>query len=150
MGVMPLTSRYLVPFLPFAALISVYLLSFYTPKILGKHYLRPERVGVVVFAVIMFIVPTWQMDWFKIKFSAFIWKAEKEYVQFSEKFIDGELLITGKKKMVYPLIVKLRYPVRIKYGESGASTMNTSPKIMCVERLDKVPLHLNYQQCTSP
>ena len=146
---MPLTIRYLIPFLPFAAIMSVYLLSGCIPKILGKSYFKMERAGILVFMLIMFTLPTWQLDFFKGKFSAFLWKAETEYVEFSKKFMNGELLLTGKKKLVYPMIIKLRYPVKIEIQKKGVSATNMSTDILCVEWLHKVPLHLNYQQCTN-
>jgi hypothetical protein len=149
MPIMPLTIRYLIPFLPFAALISVYLLSVYSPKVLGHNYFKIERTGVLVFMLIMFTLPTWQLEFFKSKFSAFVWKAETEYVEFSKKFIKGELLLTGKKKLVYPIIVKLRYPVKIEFRDQGVSAANISTDVLCVKRLEKVPLHLNYQRCTN-
>jgi hypothetical protein len=97
----------------------------------------------------MFTLPTWQLEFFKSKFSAFMWKAETEYVEFSKKFIKGELLLTGKKMLVYPMIIKLRYPVKIEYRDQGVSATNISTDVLCVEWLEKVPLHLNYQLCTN-
>ena len=129
--------------------MSVYLLSGCLPKILGKTCFKMERAGVLVFMLIMFTLPTWQLDFFKSKFSAFLWKAETEYVEFSKKFMRGELLLTGKKKLVYPMIIELRYPVKIEIQKKGVSATNMSTDILCVEWLHKVPLHLNYQQCTN-
>jgi hypothetical protein len=147
--IIPLKIRYLIPFLPFAALMSVYLLSVCAPRILGKSHFKLERAGVLVFMLIMFTLPTWQLEFLNSKFSAFMWKAEKEYVEFSEKFIKGELLLTGKKKLVYPMIIKLRYPVKIEYRDQSVSATNISTDVLCVKWLKKVPLHLNYQRCTN-
>jgi len=73
--------------------------------------------------------------------------AEKEYTEYSEKFQRGELVLTGKQKAVHSLIASYKNPIKIVRRESGISVVNPSPQALCVARLNRQPLQLNYQVC---
>jgi len=144
---MPLQLRYLVPFFPFASIMSVYMLSIFTAKLPAGTGSRKEFAATLTFTLFLLLVPTYKFDFYRSKFDAFMWKAEREYSGFSQMFEQGELLLTGRRKIAYGMIVRFRKPVKTRSRESGLSATNLSPAHMCVRQLSKSPLHLNYEDC---
>jgi uncharacterized protein YhfF len=76
-----------------------------------------------------------------------IWKADKEYTAYAEKFQRGELVLTGKRRAVHSFIALYKNPVKTIRGKSRISVVDPSPQALCVSSLDKVPLQLNYHDC---
>jgi hypothetical protein len=144
---MPLRPRYLVPFFPFASIMTVYMLSILAAKLPGIIGPREEFAAVLAFTLLLLVGPTYKIDFFRSKFAAFMWKADQEYSEFSQMFVNGELLLTSKRKIAYGMIARFKNPVKTRLRESGLSAVNLSPTHLCVEQLTKSPLHLNYEDC---
>lgn len=141
---MPLNPRYLVPFLPYATIISVYAWSVLVAKVRIKNHSGKELLANMVI-VSGLLLTFWIV--FQGSYQGMIWKAEKEYTAFAEKFQRGELVLTGKRRAVHSFIARFKNPVKVKRGKSGISVVDPSPKALCVFSLDKVPLQLNYHAC---
>jgi len=145
---MPLRPRYLVPFFPFACIMSMYMLSIFIAKLTAGTGSRKEFAATLAFALFLLLVLAFKFDSYRSRFDAFMWKAEREYSGFSEKFEQGELLLTSHRKYAYGMIARFRKPVQTRSRESGLSATNLSPAHLCVRQLSKSPMHLNYEDCT--
>ena len=143
---MGLKAMYLTPVISFAAIITVYLWSDINSQYLGKRYLLIAPVANLVFATLLIIASTYTVDK-RIGFNGFIWKANSEYNKYSERFRQGELILTGKNKKVFRMIATFNQPVITVERASGISVVDFSPKALCVKRLRKNPIHLNYEDC---
>ncbi|MCW8925912.1 MAG: hypothetical protein OQJ84_06625, partial [Xanthomonadales bacterium] len=109
--VMPLDLRYLFPFLPFAAIISVYMLSVLVSGIRARKYDRGIFAASLCFAVFLHVFPTYKIGFYHDRFKAFMWYADKEYTEFSEGFEQGRLILTGNKRVAFSMIARFKNPV---------------------------------------
>jgi len=141
---MPLRPMYLVPFLPFASIMTVYMWSILAARIAVKN-----RTGKELLASLVLVSGLWVAYGlvFQDRFLGFMWKADREYTAYSDKFQRGELLLTGQRKIVYGMIAKFKHPVKTVNRRTGISVIDPSPRALCVDRLNKSPLDLNYQAC---
>lgn len=145
--VMPLRPRYLVPFFPFASVMSVYMLSMLATRVFSKTGKSIESVMVISFMLFLLIFPTYKIDFFRSKFDSFLWKADKEYSEYSDKFAGGELILVGKTRRINEMIALFRNPVIVKNRHGGFAVIDVSQDALCVAGLDKSPLYLNYKEC---
>lgn len=143
---MPLRVRYLVPFFPFASIMTVYMLSILVVKVPGITGSRKEFAAILVFTLFLLIIPTYKIDYFRNKFDAFMWKADREYSEFSQMFKNGELLLTSHRRK-HGMVARFKNPVKTRLRKSGLSAIELSPAHLCVEQLSRSPLHLNYEVC---
>ena len=141
---MPLNPRYLVPFLPFASIIAVYAWSVLVAKVPVKN--RSGKEFLVNLLIVSGLLIAFSMV-FQGRYQGMIWKADREYTAYAEKFQRGELILTGKRRAVHSYIARYKNPVKIIRGKSGISVVDPSPQALCVFRLDKAPLQLNYYAC---
>jgi len=146
---MPLTIRYLMPALPFAAIFTVYSLSRLGPKLGRTVYPKAERVGSIVIASIMLVWPTARIEFFSNKFAAFFWSADRQYSEFAEMFSRGELILTGKKMHAHRMIAQFRVPVTTRISSSYIHAIPLLPSAQCLDKLEKAPLSSNYHACKS-
>jgi hypothetical protein len=144
---MPLHARHLMPFLPFAAIMSLYLLS-QASKLLPKPgRRRVEWAASLALTVSLAILPTLFIDYYREKFSAFAWRADREYREFSEHFREGDLILTGDRKAVHRLIALYRQSFPTLRTDDRISARQPRPGALCVRRLDRAPLERNYEPC---
>ncbi len=143
---MSLRPMYLTPFLSFAAIIAVFFWSDLTSLLQAKRHSLLVSVANLVFTAALVVFSTYYVAR-AIGFNGFIWKANSEYNDFSERFQQGELILTGRRKTVYRMIALFNRPVKTLNRESGISVVNPAPGAMCVMRLKKTPLQLNYEIC---
>lgn len=141
---MPLNPRYLVPFLPFASIIAVYAWSVLVEKVPVKN--RSSKEFLVSLVIVSGLLLAFCMV-FQGRYQGMIWKADKEYTAYSEKFQRGELVLTGKRRAVHSFIARYKNPVKTIRGKSGISVIDPSPQALCVSHLGKLPLQLNYHAC---
>jgi hypothetical protein len=146
--VMPLRIRYLTPLLPFASIITVYLWSRISPRVLGKKASRIEGPGALTITVFLLVWPTHALDYYNVRFDAFLWKSHREYTDFSRRFAAGELILKGQKKAVNRMIARFRDPVETLDSQGSISALNPSADALCVDRLKISPLRLNYTNCS--
>ncbi len=137
---------YLTPFLSFAVIIAVFFWSNLASLPRFKRHSALQLETNLFFAAVLIVFSTYYVAT-SIGFNGFIWKANSEYIDFSERFQQGELLLTGKRKTVYRMIALFEYPVKTLNRKSGISVVDPSPDALCVVRLKKVPLQSNYQYC---
>ena len=127
--------------------MTVYMWSLISAKLPVFKESRLEFATILAFTLFLLIVPTYKIDYFRSKFDAFMWKSDREYSAFSEKFGRGELLLTSDRKVAYGMIARFKKPIKIRLSESGLSAINLSPEHLCVPQLSKSPLYLNYEDC---
>lgn len=146
--VVPLTPRYLVPFFPFASIMTVYMLSVFTSRVLGKA--QDGKIFAASLVITLFLVsfPTYKLDFFRSKFDAFLWRADQEYSGFSEKFQQGNLILEGKKRIAFSMIARFQNPVGLLHQDARISVKAPSTEAKCVRRLNLSPLDLNYEDCS--
>lgn len=153
MGIRPM---YLIPFFPLAAVIAIYGLSdaYAVTNRIAPTWLK----NTVVLTLVVFLL-TWPISGpplYRKGYEFFIrdanvffaWKAHDEYSAFSDKFRRGELILSGQRKRVYNLIARFETPQKFVNREQGISVPNPVPDAKCVNRLNKIPLYLNYEQCS--
>jgi hypothetical protein len=144
---MPLQVRHLMPFIPFAAMMSLYLASRVSTLLLGSSRRRVEWTASLALTVSLAIIPTLFIDYYREKFKAFAWQADREYREFSERFREGELILTGKRKAVYRLIAIYRHPFPTQQTGSRINALQLRPDALCVGQLNRTPLERNYEPC---
>jgi hypothetical protein len=143
---MSMRPMYLTPFLSFTAIIAVFLWSDLVSLLRAKRHSLLVSVANLVCAAVLVVFSTYYVA-ATIGFNGFIWKANSEYIDFSKRFQQGELLLTGQRKTVYRMIALFKHPVKTLNRESGISVVDPSPDALCVVRLKKIPLQSNYQDC---
>jgi hypothetical protein len=141
---MPLLPMYLAPFLPFAAIMTVYLWTRLVRRVQWGRLRSPERAinglaVIVLLAGYALIIHDRQQ--------AMLWHAEKQYSGFAERFRQGELILTGKMRKTHALIARFKYPVKLSRGNGVLSVPNPSASALCVRHLSKIPLQSNYRPC---
>jgi hypothetical protein len=139
--------RYLIPILPFASIMAVFMLSRLIAEFPNKPVLRAEAIVSLMVALILLLAPTFTYDFFSNKFKAFMWSADEQYTEFAELFRDGELNLIGRRRIVHSMIARFKYPVNLRNRETGLSVIELSPEALCVDELLKIPLRLNYEDC---
>jgi len=152
MGIRPM---YLIPFFPFAAVITVYLLSEIN---IAAQEIIPAWLKHVVASCLAAGFLVWSFsttglyrkgyEFFFLNTNVFFaWKADAEYAGFAEKFGRGKLILVGKRRRIHDMIAQFKSPVKVTYRESEISVRNPSPEAKCVYDLDESPIHLNYEDC---
>jgi len=139
---------YLTPFITFAAIMTVFLWSDIGSQIRFRQYSIVEPVANLIVAMLLIVFLIYFMN-ARIGLNGFMWKANSEYNSFSERFRQGELILTGKTRKVLKMIALFDQPVITIKRESGISVVDPSPEALCVKRLKKNPLQLNYESCVN-
>lgn len=145
-----LLPRYLSPFLPFAAIISVYFLMAIS-KSNRKTWDAAMLISAALLATIVLTNPQVfdhsKYPKIKIRSEGFIWKSEDEYTAFSKQIHEGNLLYTGRKPFVVKMITQFKYPVGKQIMTPEASATNQSIQPKCVRYLKRIPSKKNYRDC---
>lgn len=144
---MPLRPRYLVPFFPFASIMSVYILSSVSARLAGQTGGRRGFAVVLAFTMFLLIYSSYKIDFFRSKFEAFLWQADREYSEYSSRFVHGELILVGKARHANDMVARFKNPAVVTFEHGVVSVIDPSADAMCVEYLTKSPLSLNYEDC---
>jgi hypothetical protein len=121
---MAIRPMYLIPFLPFAAMLSTFLLAEADDK---TQNLIGNQSKLSITLIFLFVVVIWsatKLGYFRDAFDSFVWKANGEYTAYSEAFQRGELILTGKRKTVYSMIARFNNPVDVQHTKTGISVIN--------------------------
>jgi hypothetical protein len=143
---MGLRTMYLVPFLTFASIMTVYLMHELASRLFGQHF-RAGAVAIVLLLAGMIVLNSRIPLLLNGGATAFVWRAQAEYADFSERFRQGQLVLGGRRQKVYSMIARFQAPVAVQSLEQGIAPLNLKPDHLCLQRLNRVPLALNYGAC---
>jgi len=141
-----LLPRYLAPFLPFAAIISVYFLALIT-RSHGNYWNAGMLLTAALLLFTVFAMPgiydNPSYPKVHIRPAGFAWKADREYSRFATQIYRGDLVYRRHKTFVVNMIVGFKYPGTDVTGDTTRPTNG----LQCVHRLTRIPSRQNQRPC---
>ena len=145
-----LLARYLSPFLPFAIITSVYFLKIITEENRKTWDTRMEMLAALLVFTIFATPQTFDHPhnpMVKIRPEFYIWKAEKEYLEFATQISEGSLLYRGRKKFVVEMLTAFKFPLFNGEMKTEPSTITLPTEVKCVREFRDIPSKLNVREC---
>jgi hypothetical protein len=144
---MPLRPRFLVPFWPFAVIVATVACSEVVRKFVPSDWRQAELRLSLLLALGLISLPSLSIGYYQERIQAFVWRADRQYSEFSRTFADGGLLFTGNNRHALEMLARFKTPAQVRFQEQGIYAGTLRIEHHCVERLNQVPIDMNYHGC---
>jgi hypothetical protein len=150
----PLRTMYLEPFMTFAVIGTVYLVSRIEGRLPRGTQWKLELAASALMVILLAFAATQKFDWKTVannRLNAFVWRSEAELGNFARRFQQGEILLVGQNRYAIEKIIAYQLPQRFERGR-GRFSIAAPPvmqrNIVCVSTIKGIPLTRNDQACT--
>lgn len=150
---LPFRNMYLQVLMPFAIVSTVFLISRMMLNWSKQQRLWLIATGGVVMSIlfVLMVQSRGQLgDVINSRLSAFVYRADQDLSDYSERFAQGEVLIRGHNIRAMVLLALYQNPVEwkvYKQRNRAAGSLKLSPTALCTQNLQRMPIERNYLPC---
>lgn len=152
--IMPLLPDYLAPFMPYAAVGTVYGAAALLSGLRRGPRLGLELGAVAVMAGLLAVAAGKKDSWDRLlnyRLNAFMWSSHAEMSALAERYRNGEVMLVGRNRFALDKLVRYDGPARIRRHNQVpllSSAPRISPSVVCVRQIRQIPLERNGKPCS--